>query len=478
MQSHGALLGWAAKTAVLLLFDPADATVLPWDAANVPSAAWPAATEEESNNAWPAGAQPPGLVAWPKDLRDHPAPCWNVSVLEDTAHGWAGQCVGLSRDRAADNSTKCEVACRGDPECPVWQWNDQTHCWRGSGRECDVRDANDHVNVSSGQRLQHGIVRVLANLQGWQVHGMRHLGLWATGGVAEGLTHCQNWCYSDVNCQYWQYGNDGCWVEDPGYSMFSDVQYPLTTSGGASSDTDWAKTSVGGEFIQHICPVRPDPSAEAPVSAGGWSFLPQAPWRAGAPTNAWVPWLSVLALLFVGGCLGCTLLGRGHDGGSRPQRTKRAAKPSARSSRSGRSEGNSTEGELAPLMAPPSSETPGDSFPQVQIQLALPQMQPVPQAFQNVQLSHVPQQGVLQGPSGSRQDAPGNLHGAFHGAGSRSPRLAPAAAPGTSSGISHLGSFQPILGGSLGHNPYARSAHSSPSPAGSFPSQYASPARP
>lgn len=307
-----------------------DATVLPWDPANVPGPGWPGATSEESNAAWPGGVQPSSLVAWPQTVDEMPARCWNTTVIEDTRNGWPGQCIGLSRVDWTNNVTQCEQACRDESLCSVWQYNNQTHCWTGRGRECDFRDANDDVVVERAQRLQHGLVRVLKNMQGWHVDVLRPLGIWHTGGVDEGVAHCRNWCYSDIRCQYWQYGSDGCWVEDPDYYLWRSVGYPLTTArGGATSESDWAKTMVAGEYIQHICPVRVDHYASSVQTGSGWSFLPQAPWSAGAPANAWVPWLSVLALLFVGGCLGCLLLGRGHDGGTRPQRKKRAvSKPS------------------------------------------------------------------------------------------------------------------------------------------------------
>lgn len=367
------------------------ATVLPWDAANVPGPGWPAATAEESNAAWPAGQQPSSLVAWPQTVDDRPAACWNTTVLEDTHNGWPGQCVGLSRVDWADNVTKCEQACQDEPLCSVWQFNNRTRCWTGRGRECDFRDANDDVVVERAQRLQHGVVRVLKNMQGWHVDVLRPLGFWHTGGVDEGVTHCRNWCYSDIRCQYWQYGSDGCWVEDPNYYLWRNVRYPLTTErGGATSQSDWAKTMVAGEYIQHICPVREDHYASSMQSSSGWSFLPQAPWSEGAPANAWVPWLSVLALLVVGGCLGCTLLGRGHDGGTRPQRKKRAVSKPRRAASEPSSTDTTKDEELSSLSKELSTELrpliaqsePGSSPPIAVAQSASGSFQSPLQPFQ------------------------------------------------------------------------------------------------
>ena len=104
---------------------------------------------------------------------------------------------------------------------------------------------------------------------------------------------CRELCHSDILCQYWQcptlvcglsrvhvywiwksvekiprYGRDGCQIEDPACAAkfgstiqllqlnsdrYSTVQYPLTLEGGASTTSDYAKTVVAGEYIQHYC---------------------------------------------------------------------------------------------------------------------------------------------------------------------------------------------------------------------------------
>lgn len=70
-----------------------------------------------------------------------------------------------------------------------------------------------------------------------------------------------------------RYGRDGCQIEDPACAAdsvqqffrlsrqlfqlnsdrYSTVQYPLTLEGGASTTSDYAKTVVAGEYIQHYC---------------------------------------------------------------------------------------------------------------------------------------------------------------------------------------------------------------------------------
>jgi len=121
----------------------------------------------------------------------------------------------------------------------------------------------------------------MKRLNGLEVKGLRNVGVWDDGDVGAEVDHCKKYCYSDILCQYWQYGEGGCWVEDPRNSR--PIQYPLTIQGGASQVSEFAKTVVDGEFIQHLCPPRSLRSLETSVPAGGrlelrtksvWRYVP------------------------------------------------------------------------------------------------------------------------------------------------------------------------------------------------------------
>lgn len=114
-------------------------------------------------------------------------------------------------------------------------------------------------SVISAQRYQHGQVKVLLDLFGLEVYGLRSVGIWATGNVSDGVRHCQKLCFSNIYCQFWQYGSDGCWVEDEQHR----ATYPLTTA-SSSSVSDFAKTMVKGQYIQHYCAEPPDASSANP----------------------------------------------------------------------------------------------------------------------------------------------------------------------------------------------------------------------
>jgi len=220
------------------------------DPLNVPSSAWPADSADGSNSAWPTGRQPASLEAWPKVAGQSTlAPCWKTTVIEDAALGWSGQCVGLQRSSGTSLEI-CQNTCFLDPLCAVWQFS-SFGCWQGQGEQCDSRGGTGLIPVSGAQRIAHGAVRVMKHLLGIQVENLRNLGIWQGGNTQDGVEHCKRYCYSDLRCQYWAYGMNGCWVEDP---TFKSVQYPLTSKGGATRTSAVAATIIAGEFIQHYCP--------------------------------------------------------------------------------------------------------------------------------------------------------------------------------------------------------------------------------
>lgn len=208
--------------------------------------------------------------------------CWESRVLKDIHDGWPGQCVGLMLVQAP-TMEKCRVSCLNQPRCPVWQFNPgqiKGGCWQGQGHHCETRNGYDAVQFSGGQRIQHGSVRVIKQMAGIEVHNLRPIGKLSNEGQSANIKRCREVCYSDILCQYWQYSQDGCQVEDPTYST---VQYPLTLEGGASTTSSYARSVVAGEFIQHYCPPRsqqPDLAAlrqEKPDPLGSyanWRIVP------------------------------------------------------------------------------------------------------------------------------------------------------------------------------------------------------------
>jgi len=150
------------------------------------------------------------------------------------------------------NGTDCEASCRANPNCPSWQNTPYISCWQGLGYDCFVRN---NFQVRGAQRLQHGSVRVLMNLTGWQIIGLYKVFDNAAGffiNTQDAVTFCKNVCYSDIRCQYWTYApNYGCWVQDA--SQNYGPSWPLTLE-SANRDTDYALDSVAGEYIQHFCP--------------------------------------------------------------------------------------------------------------------------------------------------------------------------------------------------------------------------------
>eukprot|EP00435_Cladocopium_sp_Y103_P047303 s1388_g13.t2 len=285
-----------------------------------PGNGFPGYSGKSSDLAWPGGKQPYSLECWPKRWDGAPLACTQdgfgglfgpmlkscgpcqINVLEDTKNGWPGKCRGLVEIKGV-NGTDCGRDCRSNPSCQSWQNTVYYSCWQGLGKDL-LRVSPSHAADASGngvdiavkeqngdcfvrsnfvpreaQRLQHGSIRVLKDLTGYQIKGL-------TKGFdnAEGffqkqedaIIFCKNMCYSDIRCQYWLYApNYGCYLEDA--SQDDGPPYPLTVH-AAMRDTGFAKElgdipgptgmippvsnsgifqdCVAGEYIQHYCPAE------------------------------------------------------------------------------------------------------------------------------------------------------------------------------------------------------------------------------
>eukprot|EP00931_Biecheleriopsis_adriatica_P107018 TRINITY_DN81361_c0_g1_i1.p1 TRINITY_DN81361_c0_g1~~TRINITY_DN81361_c0_g1_i1.p1 ORF type:complete len:432 (+),score=67.28 TRINITY_DN81361_c0_g1_i1:29-1324(+) len=250
--------------------------MLPWDAANVPGPTWPGRTAQESNQAWPSGAQPMSLVAWPK--KDGlAAPCWKVKTLEDTATGWqGGSCHGMT-EISASSEEECAKLCNGNTNCAVWEFTTSSKCLQGTSLQCDDAGTSSSMLVGS-QRLQHGDIRVLKDMTGWEVLGLRPLGMGTSNDREQQIKNCKLYCYSMLTCEYWLFGEEGCSIDDttprPDGSI-SAAEFPLTLT-GATRDSTFAHSVVAGEYIQHICPPKSgsEELGGAPASSSSSSGVP------------------------------------------------------------------------------------------------------------------------------------------------------------------------------------------------------------
>mmetsp|Transcript_61371 Transcript_61371/g.179368 ORF Transcript_61371/g.179368 Transcript_61371/m.179368 type:complete len:765 (-) Transcript_61371:123-2417(-) len=225
-----------------------------------PNNGFPGISANLSNQAWPSGRQPWSLECWPKNWTGGYIPCQRVSVLQDMQQGWPGKCHGLTQQSELLSSTEtdpdtkdlCQKNCWQNELCATWQTGAYGECWQGVGRECFVRQ---DFNPRGAQRLQHGEVRKLMDLSGWQIVGLFKSFDNSDNyflNVQDAVTACKFVCYSDLRCQYWQYSPKyGCLVEDP--SQGFSPAYPLTLD-WAYRSTSFALDCVAGEYIQHYCP--------------------------------------------------------------------------------------------------------------------------------------------------------------------------------------------------------------------------------
>lgn len=248
--------------------------IYPWDEENVPGPGWPGATAAESNSAWPTGEQPATLAAWPTTDDGAPTSCWSTTVLSDTEDGWPGTCKGLDLVSGVATEEACQSHCNEDPLCRVWQFDVASACHTGVGQRCDEPPDAGAVALYRAQQVQHGDVRVMKDMRGWEVKNLMPLGaLSGPDGLVSPSEQCKRYCYSNVKCQYWQYSSTGCYVEDPAESSFASAyaaQYPLTTVGGAAGDSEVARSVSAAEYIQHICPAQPPIVLEGPEGGVPW----------------------------------------------------------------------------------------------------------------------------------------------------------------------------------------------------------------
>jgi len=233
----------------------------------LPLSGFPGTVGADSDSGWPTGRQPKKLECWPKDpVTESPMQCKEVAVIQDSSNGWPGTCLELYKQE--DIGEPCDRHCLDVPTCQGFQiavspeggWQ----CWEGMGESCYVRPGFKPIRA---QRFQHGQVRVLMDLKGWQIQGLHRVFDVRADGYfdtdEEAAEHCRLACYSDITCDFWTYSIwHGCWVEDVN---FATVEYPLTLS-SATRDTQFAGSNIAGEYIQHLCPSA-EPSSQEPVDA-------------------------------------------------------------------------------------------------------------------------------------------------------------------------------------------------------------------
>jgi len=205
--------------------------------------------------------QPAALALWPA------AGCLKTVAIR-AFPSWEGQCLELDEITGPTGATNetCRQQCFLNKDCSTWQFSEEGKCFSGTGTNCQGRNGETPLNVTGAERFQRGDVTILKNMNNTWVYGLRHVGVFTSGTSAANAGRCRDYCYSNLGCQYWQFGSDGCWAEDRGKGYLA--QFPLTlttvigdTEGAISSEvvgnTNPARTMVAAEYIQHVCPPQP-----------------------------------------------------------------------------------------------------------------------------------------------------------------------------------------------------------------------------
>jgi len=178
-----------------------------------------------------------------------PADCPNVTVIHDVvANNWYGGCMGLDHKTGVKTAAACEEQCKTNMNCSIWQMTNTTGCWSGNvvhgcrSRGSDKALDNFAEELKAGQRLQHGFIKVVKTNVKLQTTGLKHYPV-TTGTQEKRIDRCKINCYTDVSCNVWQFGSDGCWVE-----------HYTSPAKSTSTESAWAKAMIAGETIEHTCP--------------------------------------------------------------------------------------------------------------------------------------------------------------------------------------------------------------------------------
>jgi len=228
-----------------------------------PGVAWPGGRGQAE---WPRGKQPLSGEGWPRMGDGMKKPCWKTAVLEDHATGWLATCTGLTVIKEYTTLQQCQEGCQTTVTCSVWRFGagsagdsiisssptgqSSATCYFGRGDNCHSATAMDSVGA---QRIQHGDVLVLADMSNWEVKNLLNVGLFDHGTGTQAIPRCRHLCYSDVECEYWAYGQGGCWVERPSEGNHR-AGYPLLPGTATTNTSDFAKVIRASEYIQHSCP--------------------------------------------------------------------------------------------------------------------------------------------------------------------------------------------------------------------------------
>jgi len=283
----------------------------------LPNTDFPGMDNEESHNAWPSGRQPENGDCWPKSDNGNFDSCYYKRILRDTdVRNWPGKCLGL-HEKLVEYGMSCMDDCYQDPLCAVWQEHPNGKCYQGVGEDCYNKRGSLGFVPKGAQRVQHGEIRVLLDLYGIEVNGLkRFFDQNYFNDREEGIAHCKELCYSNIRCQYWTFGDDGCRAEEPPENK---APYPLTTS-GISRTSGYAKSVVAGQYIQHVCPQK-DGDIQGEDRTGfledNWPYWPHNwpwvkwriwPWNWGWRIWAWEWWHWCIIGVFICIC-GCCVMG-------------------------------------------------------------------------------------------------------------------------------------------------------------------------
>jgi len=255
--------------------------------------------------------QPAPLASW-TNTSAGPTPCTTQAAyaIRSFATGWPGQCTDLlpyapiTLPVVPMTIAECRKGCVADVRCSVWQFIDTAGvgaCFMGVGDHCMDRNGETRVNVTGAERIQRGSVKVLSNLTNFNgnseslwVVGLKQFGVATSGDVINNTLRCRDYCYSNIDCTYWQFGTQ-CFAE----TKENKAQFPLTlteditqgTPGAISSNTTGehpAHSMEGGEYIQHTCVTA------AALAATAAAATAAAAEKAKAAAGSGYVWLYVL----------------------------------------------------------------------------------------------------------------------------------------------------------------------------------------
>lgn len=131
-------------------------------------------------------------------------------------------CRGLYKIQSATSAGECQEFCFSDVGCNIWSWNDGCYQSNGVGTQLTWCSGESLSRLDIwGQIVVWGSASLVHENRGLLAEGLVKVQSLSDVDVPSlGKDLCQAVCLSSLDCGVWQWGENGCWVEDKPFYAF------------------------------------------------------------------------------------------------------------------------------------------------------------------------------------------------------------------------------------------------------------------